>query len=362
MNFNSMQWFDSSVLIWAGISLLLNGIIAYLWHEKFYLKLGLKRYQAIQRIHLNETPRLGGLILLVSLFGYMVSSDPSESITILKLILICLIPIMLIGLKEDLFHNVAPLTRLISLFFVAWLFLENFTGPITKLSDVPILEKLFLLQGGLSFFYILSMVTIANGMNLIDGVNGLCGAVSLSILSALLFVSYKTGDIVMLSLISSFIFLLISFILVNYPFGRIFLGDLGAYSLGLIVSMLTIILFGRHPEISPWGAVLILIYPATEITFSLFRRFIIRVSVFKPDTLHLHLKLYNFLRSEIRHKRVANALVMPALCLLWLYPTFVFTWAYQKPLFVCIGITFFITFYSIVYLLIPDMPKKLVRN
>jgi UDP-N-acetylmuramyl pentapeptide phosphotransferase/UDP-N-acetylglucosamine-1-phosphate transferase len=39
--------------------------------------------------------------------------------------------------------------------------------------------------------------------------------------------------------------------LMNYPYGRIFLGDLGAYSLGLIVSMLTIILFGRHPEISP---------------------------------------------------------------------------------------------------------------
>jgi UDP-GlcNAc:undecaprenyl-phosphate/decaprenyl-phosphate GlcNAc-1-phosphate transferase len=68
--------------------------------------------------------------------------------------------------------------------------------------------------------------------------------------------------------------------LMNYPYGRIFLGDLGAYSLGLIVSMLTIILFGRHPEISPWGAVLILIYPATEVVFSLLRRMIKGVNLF----------------------------------------------------------------------------------
>jgi UDP-GlcNAc:undecaprenyl-phosphate GlcNAc-1-phosphate transferase len=82
----------------------------------------------------------------------------------------------------------------------------------------------------------------------------------------------NSTDITMLSLIFSVILLLIPFILMNYPYGRIFLADLGAYSLGLIVSMLTIILFGRYPEISPWGAVLILIYPATEVVFSLLRR------------------------------------------------------------------------------------------
>ena len=57
----------------------------------------------------------------------------------------------------------------------------------------------------------------------------------------------------MLSLNFSAMLPIIPFMIMNYPYGRIFLGDLGAYSLGLIVSMLTIILFGRHPEISPWG-------------------------------------------------------------------------------------------------------------
>jgi len=253
MNLHIMQWFDFNVLIFMGMSLVLNGFITYLWHKKFYRKLGLKSYQAIQRIHLNETPRLGGLVLILSLVSFVMYCPPNESIQLFKLILICLIPIIVFGLKEDLFHNVEPAIRLLSLLFVGWLFRAQFTGPLPHMADVPLIGKLLALQGGASFFYILSMVAVANGMNLIDGVNGLCAAVALSILGALLFLSYKTSDVVMLSAILSVILFLIPFLIFNYPYGKIFLGDLGAYSLGLIISMLTIILFGRHPEISPWG-------------------------------------------------------------------------------------------------------------
>ena len=184
-----------------GMSLVLNGFIAYLWHRKFYQKLGLKSYQAIQRIHLNETPRLGGLVFILSLASFVMYCPTNESIQLFKLILICLIPVIVIGLKEDLFHNVEPAIRLLSLLFAGWLFRAQFTGPLPQKADVPLIGKLLTLQGGISFFYILSMVAVANGMNLIDGVNGLCGAVALSILSALLFLSYKTSDMMMLSII-----------------------------------------------------------------------------------------------------------------------------------------------------------------
>jgi len=200
-------------------------------------------------------------------------------------------------------------------------------------------------------------VAVANGMNLIDGVNGLCGAAALSILSALLFLSYKTADITMLSLIFSVILILIPFMLMNYPYGRIFLGDLGAYSLGLIVSMLTIILFGRHPEISPWGAVLILIYPATEVVFSLLRRMVRGVSIYHADTAHLHLKLFYFFRPQPHYKKIANALVTPALGGLWLFPLIAISWVYQKPLFIWIAVILFIALYGLLYALIPNVQK-----
>ncbi|WP_422681513.1 glycosyltransferase family 4 protein [Candidatus Methylopumilus universalis] len=358
MNLDIMQWFDFNVLIFMGMSLVLNGFIAYLWHKKFYQKLGLKSYQAIQRIHLNETPRLGGFIFILSLAAFVAFSNTNESIQSLKMILICLIPIIIIGIKEDLFHNVEPAIRLLALLFVGWLFRAQFTGPLPVLTDIPFIGKIFLLQGGISIFYILSMTAVANGMNLIDGVNGLCGAVALSILSALLFLSYKTSDVVMLSTIFSVILILIPFLIFNYPYGKIFLGDLGAYSLGLIISMLTIILFGRHPEISPWGAVLILIYPATEVVFSMLRRMVKGISIYNPDTAHLHLKLFHFFRPQPHYKKMANALVTPTLSPLWLFQMIVIGWVYQKPLFIWIAIILFIAFYLILFALVPNVQKN----
>jgi UDP-N-acetylmuramyl pentapeptide phosphotransferase/UDP-N-acetylglucosamine-1-phosphate transferase len=362
MNFNMMAWFDSKILFFVGMSLLLNALVAYLWHKKFYQKLGLKTYQAIQRIHLNETPRLGGLVFILSLTSYVLYSHPIESVQLLKLILICLIPIIIMGIKEDLFHNVEPAIRLLSLLFVGWLFRAQFIGPLPNMLDMPLIGKLLALQGGVSFFYILSMTAIANGMNLIDGVNGLCGAVALSILGALLFLSYKTSDVVMLSTIFNTILILIPFLIFNYPYGKIFLGDLGAYSLGLILSMLTIIFFGRHPEISPWGAVLVLIYPATEIVFSLLRRLIKGVSIYHPDTYHLHLKFFHFLRPQPAYKKIANALVTPALSALWLFPLLAITWVYQKPLFIWIAIILFVLCYGLLYGIVPNVQKKTVSN
>lgn len=353
-----MQWFDPIVLCFMGMSLFLNCLIAYLWHKKFYKKLGLQTYHAIQRVHLNETPRLGGFIFILSLTSFVLYSNVNESILTLKLILISLVPIIIIGLKEDLFHNVEPAVRLITLFFVGWVFRVKFTGSLPNLADIPLISKFLMLQGGITLFYILCITAIANGMNLIDGVNGLCVAVTLSILSAILFLSYKTNDVILITAIFSLIIILTPFMVINYPYGKIFLGDLGAYSLGLIVSMLTIIFFGRHPEISPWGAVLILIYPATEVIFSLFRRIVVGTSVFKPDKAHLHLKVYNFFRLYFRYKKLANSLVMPTLALLWLFPLITITFTYTKPIFILISIILFITFYILIYLAIPKIHIK----
>jgi UDP-N-acetylmuramyl pentapeptide phosphotransferase/UDP-N-acetylglucosamine-1-phosphate transferase len=356
-----MLWFNKSILIFMLMSLIINGLISYFWYKKFYRHLGLKSYQAIQRIHLNETPRLGGLIFLICLIEYVIYADTSEGILILKLILSSLIPIIVAGLKEDLFHNVEPIIRLLSLILVGWIFLINLKYPLPNLVGLPFIEKLILLHGGISVFYILSIVGLANGMNLIDGVNGLCGYAALSILCTLMFLSYKINDITMMTSIFTLIVLLIPFILINYPYGLIFFGDLGAYSIGSILAMLTIILFGRHPEISPWGAILILIYPITEVFFTLFRRLIKGSLIFQPDKDHLHLKLFLFLRPHPSYKKVANALVTPILSILWIYPLISFSLIYHKPFFILIAISLFVILYLIFYSSVPSVKKNKKR-
>jgi hypothetical protein len=122
--------------------------------------------------------------------------------------------------------------------------------------------------------------------------------------------------------------------------------------------MLTIMLFGRHPEISPWGAVLVLIYPATEVVFSLLRRVVKGVSIYHPDTHHLHLKFFHFFRPQPQYKKIANALVMPILSALWLFPLVAISWVYQKPFFIFIAIILFVLCYVLLYEMVPSVQKK----
>ncbi|CAM8387690.1 Rfe UDP-N-acetylmuramyl pentapeptide phosphotransferase/UDP-N- acetylglucosamine-1-phosphate transferase [Candidatus Methylopumilus planktonicus] len=344
-----MQWFDPYILIWVGISSVLNILTIHFWDKKYFLKLGFIKYRGLQRIHKNETPRLGGLIFLISLFGYAIFSKNNEDIILLKLILFSLIPIIIFGLKEDLYHDVLPAIRLISLFFVGWIFFTEFSMRLPDLTNIPIIGNFLLIPGSTALIYILGMMTIANGFNLIDGVNGLAVSIALSILCSLFFVSYRTADVAMLSLILSLSLLLIPFLLANYPLGLIFLGDLGAYAIGLILSMATIIFFGRHPEISPWGAVLLMIYPLSEVVFTLLRRIATRVSIFKPDKEHMHFKFFIYFRKLKNLKKIANPVVTPVLAILWVFPLLSFIMSYQNPLFIRASIIIFIFLYALFY-------------
>jgi UDP-N-acetylmuramyl pentapeptide phosphotransferase/UDP-N-acetylglucosamine-1-phosphate transferase len=200
-----------------------------------------------------------------------------------------------------------------------------------------------------SIFFVLAIVAIANGMNLIDGVNGLCGIVSLSMLLSICFLSYKLGDTVILSAAFNLIILVIPFMIINYPYGKIFLGDLGAYSLGLICSILTIILFGRHPEISPWAAVLIVIYPLIEVIFSILRRLSEGSSVYRPDTSHLHLRIYYFFKRFPPFAKIANSIVMPILSFIWLFPLITIPWVYKIPIFILFAMLIFLGTYLAMY-------------
>jgi UDP-N-acetylmuramyl pentapeptide phosphotransferase/UDP-N-acetylglucosamine-1-phosphate transferase len=143
----------------------------------------------------------------------------------------------------------------------------------------------------------------------------------------------------------------------NYPYGKIFLGDLGAYSLGIFLSLMTIIFFGRHSDISPWGGLLVLIYPATEVAFSFLRRVIRGKSAFDPDTDHLHLKLFYYFKSRPQFKKISNALILPSLSFLWLYPLIAFSLIYNKPSFISFAIVLFVFGYLALNLLIFKIKK-----
>lgn len=357
MNFYMPQWIDTSFTSYPLLALFLNGVVAILWHKKTYNKLGLKTYKAIQRIHLAETPRLGGFVFLALIFTYTWVHADEKVASILKPCLISMIPLSLITLKEDLFHNVRPLIRLIGLLGSGVLYVMFFSGPYPSFEDT-FLASWFKNPLTPMIFYPLALTALANGSNLTDGVNGLCSAIFLSILVSLLYLAYQVNDDTIMMPILMMMILITTFIVFNYPFGKIFLGDLGAYAIAFLTGMFTIIFFGRHPEISPWLAVLILIYPMTEVSFSMVRRFYRGQSISKADTMHLHIKIFYFLRKIPQMKGYANPTVMPLLTILWLFPLIAMPWAFKKPPLTLLFILFFWGIYFFLYKVAPNPREK----
>ncbi len=81
--------------------------------------------------------------------------------------------------------------------------------------------------------------------------------------------------------------------MLNFPFGKIFLGDGGAYFSGYLIATLAVMLPVRNPEISPWISLLILGYPITETIVSIARRFLSdNGKIGSPDDGHLHHRIY----------------------------------------------------------------------
>jgi UDP-N-acetylmuramyl pentapeptide phosphotransferase/UDP-N-acetylglucosamine-1-phosphate transferase len=352
MDFYFPQWIDVSSHGYVLLALFLNGLVAFLWHKKIYKKLGLKVYAAIQRIHLAETPRLGGLIIVsvLSLYAFL-HAEPHVA-SILKLCLLSMLPLLVIALKEDLFHNVKPTVRLLALLGSGVLFVMNFGGPYPHFEGT-FLKIIFDKPLALIIFYPIALTALANGSNLTDGVNGLCSTIFLSILGSLLFLAYQVGDNTIMMAAWIVMMLIGSFLMLNYPWGRIFLGDLGAYALAFLTGILTIMFFGRHSEISPWFPVLILIYPMTEVAFSMVRRLYRGKPVFKPDTKHLHIKIFYFLRKIPQMKHYANPTVMPLLSMLWIYPLIATPWAFKKPMLILPFILIFCVIYGALYRATP---------
>jgi UDP-N-acetylmuramyl pentapeptide phosphotransferase/UDP-N-acetylglucosamine-1-phosphate transferase len=62
------------------------------------------------------------------------------------------------------------------------------------------------------------------------------------------------------------------FFWVNWPFGKLFLGDGGSYFVGFALAWVAVLLIERNPSVSPFAALLVCIHPVSEVLLSIFRR------------------------------------------------------------------------------------------
>jgi UDP-N-acetylmuramyl pentapeptide phosphotransferase/UDP-N-acetylglucosamine-1-phosphate transferase len=286
-----MQGIDGLSVV--GLTGLLSGLLTGLaiWA---CLRFGIQadRSNCVQTTHRQWAPRVGGLpIVVTTCAGAALWFTPDR--TLILFLLGCGLPAFLAGFVEDLFECVGPKARLWATFISAWLAWFFVDGQLTAVG-VPGLDWLLGHVTVVAFvFTAFAVGGVAHSINIIDGFNGLSACFCMICFAAYFVVATLVGDHFVQCVSLLFCGTLLGFLAWNFPFGRVFLGDGGAYFLGFVLGEMSVLLVARNPEISPWFCFLVMAYPIWDTLFSYYRREFVRgVAWSSPDALHLHHLIY----------------------------------------------------------------------
>lgn len=242
---------------------------------------------AVQKFHLDPTPRVGGLAIYIAVAAAWFAIAGTVERKLLGTVLLAGMPALLIGLTEDVTKRVSVMARLLVTMFSGGL-AAALTGVGLTRVDLPLADQLLALWPFAVLFTAFAVGGVANAINIIDGFHGLASGTLMISLAGLAGVAYSVGD-VPLAIVALLVAAAVGgFWLVNFPWGKLFLGDGGAYFSGFALAWLTVELLARNPRVSPWASVLLCAYPTIEVMYSIVRRRKQRRSPGEADRNHLH--------------------------------------------------------------------------
>lgn len=297
----------------------------------------------VQKFHGASIPRIGGVgifvaLLWVAIVQAVIGDRFAQPFMIM---LLCATPAFFGGLAEDLTKRVGVLARLLLTMFAAVLGFFLLDARLYRV-DVAWIDAWLGWWWPIGLFLTaIAVGGVANAINIIDGYNGLAGVVSCVILAGLGYIAFQLGDILIFRACLAMIGAIVGFLLWNWPWGRIFLGDGGAYLVGFWIGELSLLLLARNPEVSPWFPLLLVAYPVVETLFSIYRRVVVRRGhPGLPDAVHLHQLIFRRLvrwsvgSEHARHLTARNSMTAPYLWLISSLSVFpaVLLWRYTWSL------------------------------
>jgi UDP-N-acetylmuramyl pentapeptide phosphotransferase/UDP-N-acetylglucosamine-1-phosphate transferase len=308
---------DTLLLITAfALSILFCGLIllTHRYHQPLFKGVILDFDSGTQHIHEKSVPRIGGLAIFLSLFitvFFLPLPLLEKELTFLSYLILASIPAFGFGFIEDFTQRVSVGMRLWGTIMAGVIACLIFRTSIHNIG-VPSLDLLLANPFFAIAFTAFSVSGISNAMNMIDGLNGLASTTCTFIMLTIAWMAFKAGDFSFVFILLLFLAALIGFLIFNWPYGKIFLGDGGAYFLGFIIAWLGIFLVQRNPQISPLAILVLCTYPISETLFSIIRRIAKRRSAGQPDREHLHqlvfLKVRAYLISRGYSGHAANSL------------------------------------------------------
>ena len=298
----------------------------------------------------SNVPLSGGLIFFLPLVFFLPEHYKYFSILILF--------IFLTGLLSDLNILHSPTIRIIfqiAVITTYLLFFDNFVSSI-RINLFDNLLDIFFIK---LFFTSFCILVLINGTNFIDGVNTLVVGYFILVFSNILYLS-DINALNLDTLLVSMCLISLSIIYIFNFFGKMFLGDGGAYLISFAAGSILIKFANDNYIVSPYYVVALLWYPAYENLFSIIRKRIINKSPSSADNEHLHQLIYSHLNKSFNvEKKLSNLLSGVLICLYNLFYFFIIfnNFNYTKTL--VFSIFFNVFFYSLLYFYLK---KKLIKN
>ena len=246
------------------------------------------RPDGIRKIHQGEVPLGGGIAISLSLsIGFFFIFSINDFFV--SSLLLCYLFIVIIGFYDDI--KPLPISvRLITQILCSWGVIAFTDVYVTNLGNLFGLGEVYLGQLGIPLT-IFMVVGVCNAFNMLDGMDGLVGSMSLfAFLSILILLLGSNHDAMWIFVLS---IILLIFLLFNLGlFGRrlkMFLGDSGATFLGFFLAWTLVYLSqGEGTIIKPISAVWLIALPLIDASTI----FIIRLNkgkaIFSGDRNHIH--------------------------------------------------------------------------
>jgi len=266
--------------------------------------------------HKGAIPRCGGLALVCA---FVASAVPAAlllpptvtSVRSRLLIVVGAVAMFGLGFWDDV-KGVGAKKKLLAQVVIAicmyfgGIQIEVFNNPFTR-GDLP----LGMFSMGAT---VLWLVALTNLINLIDGIDGLAGGVGflLMCLVAQVGIGVQCGFSTLVA--AGMAGALLGFLRYNFPPARIYMGDGGAYFLGFLIGVLSIV--NAHKGSVAAGLIaplFALALPIADVSLAVVRRGLKGLPIFRPDRKHIHHRL---LQLGLSRRRAVLALYsISLLCL-----------------------------------------------
>jgi len=265
---------------------------------------------AVQASHLNPTPRIGGLAIVIALIVAAALSHSAANWTTFVLLLVSAMPVFVVGLAEDLGYSASPRRRLLAATVSGAVFIA-LIGQWVLQTGIPGLDIALHWSPFAVAFSLFLAVGVSHAFNLIDGLNGLAGFTAFAAALALATIAHQSALTEHRDILLTIAAAITGFLIFNFPFGKIFLGDAGAYAIGHLLVWMSVSILWSAPDVSPLAMLLIFFWPIADTLLAITRRFSLGKPIAQPDRLHFHQLIMRGVEIVLlgrKKRRIANPL------------------------------------------------------